>query len=104
MRNPLTADERERRFVEYARTLNKGQLAEFKLTRLNRIANFRRQLMELVEEMIELRAEDIAAGMLMEKAEPRPERKELPAIQSRLRTRKLPPWLAESKGLSRRNR
>lgn len=101
MRNPLTADERERRFVEYARTLNKGQLAEFKLTRLNRIANFRRQLMELVEEMIELRAEDIAAGMLMEKAEPRPQIravKELP----RLRNRKMPPWIAESRGLSRR--
>lgn len=73
MRKPATADERERRMVEYLVTLHKGRLAEFKLTRLNKIANSRKKLMELLDEIIESRAEDLAAGMLMEYAPPRPQ-------------------------------
>jgi hypothetical protein len=96
---PLTADERERRFVQYALSLNKGQLAELKLRRLNRIANFRKQLMELINEMIETRAEDLAAAMLMEHAPKRPT-PEWKVIEGRLplpeRKRKMPPWVREA--------
>ena len=95
---PLTADERERRFVQYAITLNKGQLCELKLRRLNRIANFRKQLMELINEMIETRAEDLAASMLIEHAEPRP-KPEWEVVEGRLplpRKRKTPPWVREA--------
>lgn len=92
MRPPNTTDERERRFVQYMLTLNKGQLAEVKLRRLNRIANFRSRLMELLNEMIETRAEDLAAGMLMEYA---PERPPKPAATQRVRKRRVP--LAERK-------
>ena len=110
MRNPLTADERERRFVQYVLTLNKGQLAETKLRRLNRIANFRKQLMELLNAMIETRAEDLACSMLMLYAPERP----LPswkenekAARGRLplpeRKRKMPPWIrAQSNALHAR--
>jgi hypothetical protein len=104
MRPPNTADERERRFVEYIRTLNKGQLAEVKLRRLNRIANFRKSLMELVNQMIECRAEDLAAGMLMEKAEERPPRilvlndRPVPAE----RKRRMPVWVREEAKAARR--
>ena len=97
---PFTADERERRFVQYAITLNKGQLAEMKLRRLNRIANFRKQLMDLINQMIETRAEDLAASMLMEHAPERPEplRQESKVIEGRLpltRKRRTPPWVRE---------
>jgi hypothetical protein len=100
VRNPLTADERERRFVQYVLTLNKGQLAEVKLRRLNRIANFRKSLMELINQMVETRAEDLAASMLMEHAPPRPvvEREKESVVKGRLplRTRKMPRWVRES--------
>ena len=103
MKLPNTADERERRFVQYMLTLNKGQLAEVKLRRLNRIANFRRQLMDLINEMIETRAEDLAAGMLMEKA---PERSALilqpkPVPQTE-RKRRIPVWVREEAKALRR--
>lgn len=84
MRKPATADERERRLIEYLTTVHQGRIAEFKLTRLNRIANFRKRLMELLDEMIEARAEDLAAGMLMQYAPPRPERKEGDIWEGRL--------------------
>lgn len=93
---PLTADERERRCVEYLVTLHKGQLAEFKLTRLNRIANFRHRLNELLNDMIEARAEDLAAGMLMEHAPERPIKKALPVRTEnglKLRKRRTPTWV-----------
>jgi len=98
MRPPNTADERERRFVQYVLTLNKGQLAEFKLTRMNRIANFRRRLIDLLNEMIETRAEDLAAGMLMEHAPARPKRAkalETKVVKERLPLlkRRIPPWI-----------
>jgi hypothetical protein len=102
-RAPFTADERERRFVQYAVTLNKGQLAEMKLRRLNRIANFRKQLMELINEMIETRAEDLAASMLMEHAPERPEplKQEWKVIEGRLplpeRKRRMPKWVREER-------
>lgn len=104
MRPPNTADERERRFVEYVLTLNKSQIAEFKLTRLNRIANFRRRLMELLNEMIETRAEDLAAGMLMEYAPERtkPAAQQTPKRRLPLADRKrvMPLWVrGESKTL-----
>jgi hypothetical protein len=97
MGNPKTADERERRFVQYVSTLNKGQLAEVRLRRLNRIANFRKALMELVNEMVEARAEDLAAALFMEQAPDRP--KPLPAAIERKRVparkRVLPAWIRE---------
>jgi len=97
MRAPLTADERERRVIEYLLTLHKGQIAEFRLTRLNRVANFRKALMQLLEEFIEARAEVLAAGMVMEYAPPRPERPKSDVAEGRLpppeRKRRRPPWL-----------
>lgn len=84
MRKPGTADERDRRMVEYLATLHKGRLAEFRLTRLNRIANFRKRLMQILEEMIETRAEELAAGMLMEYAPPKPAREERDVMEGRL--------------------
>src|SRR6202030_4241054 len=100
MRPPNTADERERRFVQYVLTLNKGQLAEVRLRRLNRIANFRRALMDLINEMIENRAEDLACAMLMQHAPERPKRPrdlETKVVKDRLplRKRRMPPWIRE---------
>ncbi len=104
---PNTADERERRFVQYVLTLNKGQLAEVKLRRLNRIANFRKALMELINQMIETRAEDLACAMLMEYAPERPKRPEIkpqcaPALSER--KRRIPPWLRERAAVETANR
>jgi hypothetical protein len=96
MGEPLTADERERRTIEYLRSLHKGQLAEFKLTRLNKLANCRRMLRELIEEMIEMRAEDLAAGMLMEDAPKRPKRLRSKVL-AKQEGRKLPVWIAKSR-------
>lgn len=102
MSAPLTADERERRFVQYVLTLNKGQIGELRLRRLNRIANFRKSLMQLLNAIIEERAEDLAAAMLMEHAAPRPAKKPAAAIvEGRLplpaseRKRRTPPWVRE---------
>src|SRR5665213_703209 len=92
--NLLTADVRERRIVQFLVTLHRGRLAEFKLGRMNRLANFRKQLMQLINEMIETRAEDLAAGMLMEFAAPPPP-KELPGVLEKavkIRRRRLPVW------------
>ena len=101
-----TADERERRFVEYVSTLNKGEIAELRLTRMNRIANFRKALMQLLNDLIETRAEDLAAAMLMEHAPERPKKKPaavvkgrlpLPAPAERKRSgRKMPRWVREA--------
>lgn len=96
MRNPLTADERERRFVEYIRTLNKGQLGEVRLRRMNKIANFRKTLIDLMEQMIEARAEDLAAAMLTADAPERPKRKSRVCEGRLVVVRKLPVWLAKS--------
>lgn len=103
MPSPLTADERERRMVEYLLTLNKGQLAEVKLRRLNRISNFRKRLMDLLNEMIEARAEDLAAGMLMEHApaRPVPEWKLKGEKQPMVRKRRMPPWVRKSADVAR---
>ncbi len=103
MGNPKTADERERRFVQYVITLNKGQLAEVRLRRMNRIANFRKALMDLVNEMVEERAEDLAAAMLMEHAPERPMRGPVAVEGRRLPGRKagMPQWVREeSKALA----
>jgi hypothetical protein len=95
--NPKTADERERRFVQYVSTLNKGQLAEVRLRRMNRVANFRKALMQLVNEMVEERAEDLAAAMLMAHAPERPKRGPV-AVEERKRPGRkaaMPPWIRE---------
>lgn len=101
MREPATADERERRMVEYLLSCHQGKLGEFKLSRLNRIANFRKQLMALIEEMIEARAEDLAAGMLMEYAPPRPERNVIGMRRERLpvepKKARIPVWLRKDR-------
>jgi hypothetical protein len=108
MRNPLTADERERRFVRYVLTLNKGEIGELRLSRLNRIANFRKQLRELIESMIEERAEDLAAAMWLEHAPERPEplwKKEETAAQEKTfalprterKRSRMPTWIGEER-------
>lgn len=102
LRKPLTADERERRMIEYLATLHQGRLAEFKLTRMNRVANFRKRIIQLMDEMVEARAEDLAAGMLMEYAPPRPERRERNSVEGRLpvgpKKAKMPVWLKSGTG------
>ena len=90
--HPLTADEREGRLVRYLLTLHRGELEEFRLSRLNRVANFRKALKELLEEFIEARAENLAAGMIAEHARPAPRRRSkarLPAVS----TRRMPEWV-----------
>ena len=99
MRKPATADERERRLVQYLTTVHQGRLQEFKLTRLNRITNLRKRLKELLDEIIETRAEDLAAGMLMAYAPPRPEKKPLEITEGRLPIppkRVMPVWVRKS--------
>lgn len=97
MRKPSTADERDRRMIEYLSTLHKGRLAEYRLARMNRIANFRKRMMQLLNEMIESRAEEIAAGMIEEYAPPRPERSEIDVTEGRLpigpKRARRPVWL-----------
>jgi hypothetical protein len=97
MTAPNTADERERRFVQYLLTLNKGQIAELRLSRMNRIANFRKALMEIVNNLVETRAEDLAAAMLWKYAPERPKRVPVPIAQGRIaeRRRTMPPWIKE---------
>lgn len=101
MRKPATADERERRTVEYLVSCHQGRLAEFKLTRLNKVANFRKRLMQLLDEMIESRAEDLAAGMLMEYAPPRPKRATIDITRDRLpigpKKSRIPVWLSKGR-------
>lgn len=100
MRKPGTADERHRRMVEYLSSVHRGRILEFKLSRLNKIANFRKQLKVLLDDLIEARAEDLAAGMLMEHAPPRPQRTKVDVREERLpappkKVRK-PIWMRES--------
>jgi len=88
--NPHTADEREKRFGQYCLACNKGQLAEVRLTRLNRAANFRKAIRELIEEFVETRAEDLAAGMLQEHC---PERAQIVANMPQSKRRRMPVWI-----------
>lgn len=83
--------------MQYVVTLNKGQLAEIRLRRMNRIANFRKALMELVNQMVEERAEDLAAAMLMEHAPARQKRGPVAVEEEKLPARKaaMPPWVRE---------
>jgi len=98
---PLTADERERRFVAYVLSLHKGQIGELRLRRMNQIANFRKALLELMNNLIETRAEDLAAAMLMEYAPPRPKPVPAPIPARRLCDRKriTPPWVKQESRL-----
>ena len=94
--------------VKYLETLNKGQIAEFRLTRLNRVANFRKALGQLLETFIEARAEELSAAWLEQFAAPRPERPESDVATGRLplpvaKKRRMPVWVkraveAENKG------
>jgi hypothetical protein len=94
VRNPLTADERDKRVVQYLLTLNKGQIAEFRLTRLNRVANFRKALMQLMEEFVSARAEELAAGMIEAHAPERPQLKETARSMSvSAKRRRMPVWV-----------
>ncbi|HLZ91090.1 MAG TPA: hypothetical protein VKQ28_05195 [Candidatus Acidoferrum sp.] len=94
MRNPLTADERDRRVVQYLLTLNKGQIAEFRLTRLNRVANFRKALIQLMEEFVTARAEELAAGMIEAHAPERPQLREAArAVAVAAKRRRMPVWV-----------
>lgn len=97
---PLTADRREERVVKYLETLNKGQLMEFRLSRMNRVANFRKSLKQLLNSFIEARAEELAAVWIEQYAEPRPKPKWKDAAVGRLpipeRKRRMPRWVRES--------
>jgi hypothetical protein len=106
MKPPNTADERERRFVQYVLTLNKGEISELRLGRMNRIANFRKALMQLLNEFIENRAEELALSMLWEHAPERPKPAELTVPKQRIdRKRVIPPWVREeSKALREQGR
>jgi hypothetical protein len=105
---PLTADERHRRVIQYLETINKGQTAEFRLSRMNRVANFRKALMQLLDSFIEARAEELSAAWLEQFAAPRPERPESDVATGRLplpvaKKRRMPVWVkraveAENKG------
>lgn len=101
MRKPATADERDRRIIEYLVSCHKGRLAEFKLNRLNKVANLRKRLMQLLDEIIESRAEDLAAGMLMEYAPPRPGRATIDITRDRLpigpKKARMPVWLGKDR-------
>lgn len=91
---PMTADERDRRTVQYLLTLHKGELAEFRYNRLGRISNFRKALIQLIEEFVQAKAEEIAAGMLAEHAPARPERQLPPSRSVRIERRGRPPAAA----------
>jgi hypothetical protein len=95
MPGPLTADERHRRVVQYLETLNKGQLANFQLGRMNRVSNFRKALIQLMEQFIEARAEELCAAWLQQYAAPRPREDvaegRLPLPQAK--KRRMPVWV-----------
>jgi hypothetical protein len=92
--NPLTADERERRVMQYLGTLNKPQLAEFRLGRMNRISNFRKALRQLLDELIEARAEELSASWLEQFAPPRPKRADVTVGRLPLvKKRRIPVWV-----------
>jgi hypothetical protein len=86
--------------VEYLASCHRERLAEFKLSRLNRIANLRKKIIQLFDELIETRAEDLAAGMLMEYAPPKPERPAQDVTEGRLpigpKKARMPVWLRSS--------
>src|ERR1051326_8139140 len=95
---PLTADERHRRVIQYLETLNKGQNAEFRLSRMNRVSNFRKALMQLLETFIEARAEELSAAWLAEFAAPRPSKARSDVTEGRLplpamKKRRMPVWV-----------
>jgi hypothetical protein len=84
--------------IQYLETLNKGQLAEFRLGRMNRVANFRKALMQILEVFIEARAEELSAAWLEQFAEPRPKRLESDVAEGRLplpaaKKRRMPVWV-----------
>lgn len=98
----LTADQREARFAEYLAyvgTLNRGQNGELRLTRMNRVANLRKDLMALLNRLIETRAEELAAAMLLEYAPERPPKPEA-VMKGRLpiaeRKRRKPVWIDDA--------
>lgn len=99
----LTADKREERVIRYLESLNKGQLMEFRLSRMNRVANFRKSLMQLLNSFIEARAEELAAVWIEQFAEPRPKPKWKDAAEGRLpipvlpaRKRRMPRWVGDA--------
>ena len=101
MRPPLTADERERRVIQYLETLHKGQIAEFRLGRLSRVANFRKALAQLMEQFLEARAEELCAAWLEQYASPRPEHPSADLVTKRLPTpkpkrRRMPVWVKKT--------
>ena len=98
MPEPLTADRREERIIKYLESLNKGQLGEFRLSRLNRVSNFRKALIQLMDGFIEARAEELAACWLTQFAEERPARKvvEVGRLPLPERKRRTPKWVIDS--------
>lgn len=66
---PLTFNEREERFIEYLTSLDREQVIDLKCERLGRVADLRKKLMALLNQIIEERAESLAAAMI-ERAAP----------------------------------
>lgn len=94
-----TADERERRIVQYLLSVHRERIGQFRLSRMNRVANFRKQLIILIDQMIETRAEEIAAAMLEEYAEPMPKLPKVDPTKGRLvipGPKKIPAWVRKS--------
>lgn len=95
MRDALLA--RQRGFVRCVADLNKSHIGEVRLDRLNRFANFRKQLLQLIEQMVEARAQELAAGMLQELAlerQPPPDANPFPLPQAAAK-RGMPKWVRE---------
>jgi len=91
---PLTADERERRYVQYLLACNKGEIAEIRLGRMNRVANFRKAVRELIDAFVEAKAEEIAAAMLEQYAPERPQVVEMAKAAKRgAKMRRIPTWV-----------
>lgn len=61
---PLTFNEREERFIEYLTSLDREQAIELKCDRLGRVADLRKKLMALLNQIIEERAESLAAALV----------------------------------------
>lgn len=60
----LTADKRDERFAEYLRTLRKWEITDVRSERLSRVSDLRKKLLVLLEQIIEERAEALAAGIV----------------------------------------
>src|SRR5579871_5165723 len=95
----ITADQRERRIVQYLLSVHKERIASFRLNRMNRKANTRKLIIQLIDRAIEEYAEELAAAMLEEFAGPRAKREKNDPTTDRLilpGPKKVPVWVRKS--------